>query len=218
MYIKTSDQARLNLGFNDYTCNWGMHIAGLYETEEERDFILINYLGEGARQKDIEMYCPIEQTEEEFIEKFTSHCPDCASSVYDPDIFQFYSGKEIYYPNGRFSPIEMDKGLTEFFINSQKNGDRNIRATTEMIWALEKIPGVEDLMAYESRLNYFIPGKPWISICLYNVTEFDGVTILNVLRTHPYTISKGILTENPFYIKPEKWLKENAPQFLEREL
>ncbi|MFP4053584.1 MAG: hypothetical protein ACLFV7_06955 [Phycisphaerae bacterium] len=35
-------------------------------------------------------------------------------------------------------------------------------------------------MAYESRSNYFIPGKPWISICLYNVTRFSGADIMNV--------------------------------------
>lgn len=37
MYVQTSEQPKLNLGFNDYECNWGVHIAGLYENEEERD-------------------------------------------------------------------------------------------------------------------------------------------------------------------------------------
>jgi hypothetical protein len=83
-----------------------------------------------------------------------------------------------------------------------------------MVWALEAIPGVEHLMAYESRLNYFIPGKPWISICLYNLNKFSGSTIMGVLRTHPYSISGGVITENPFYQDPDEWLATNAPQFL----
>ncbi len=37
MYFKTSNQPVLELGFNNYTCNWGVHFAGLYKTEEERD-------------------------------------------------------------------------------------------------------------------------------------------------------------------------------------
>ncbi len=83
-----------------------------------------------------------------------------------------------------------------------------------MVWALEVIRGIEHLMAYESRLNFFISGKPWISICLYNVNKFSGSIIMNVLRTHPYTISGGVITENPYYQDPDKWLAKNAPQFL----
>ncbi len=56
----------------------------------------------------------------------------------------------------------MDADLEAFYTRSQERGPRDIRATAEMVWALEAIPGVEHLMAYESRLNYyyFIPGKP----------------------------------------------------------
>ena len=108
----------------------------------------------------------------------------------------------------------MDKNLNAYFKESQKDGKRNIRATAEMSWATEAIDGIEDLMAYESRLNYFIPGKPWISICLYNLNKFSGDMIMQVLRTHPYAISKGILTRNPFFINPTEWLKEFAPEYL----
>jgi hypothetical protein len=48
---------------------------------------------------------------------------------------------------------------------------------------------------------------------MYNVTKFSGKTIMNVLRTHPFTISGGIITQNPFYQNPDDWLRENAPEF-----
>jgi hypothetical protein len=34
MYIQTSTQEKLNLGIGNYQCNWGIHIAGLYETDK----------------------------------------------------------------------------------------------------------------------------------------------------------------------------------------
>jgi len=214
MYIKTSDQPQLKLGIGDYTCNWGVHIAGLYETEEERDEIIIGFLGEGNTVGDLQLYCPVEQTPETFKAKFNNAYPQCDCHVDMPDRFRILSAKDLYYPNGVFSPVEMDKGLNAFFEESQKNGERNVRATSEMAWALEAIPGIEHLMAYESRLNYFIPGKPWISICMYNVNTFSGATIMNVLKTHPYAISGGVITQNPYFVHPDKWLAENAPQFL----
>ncbi|MDZ7762821.1 MAG: MEDS domain-containing protein [Melioribacteraceae bacterium] len=148
-----------------------------------------------------------------FIEEYGNRYPDCKDHPHNTDLFSINSAEELYYPDGTFSPISMDRGLNEYYKESQKNGRRNIRATTEMVWAVEAIPGVEHLMVYESRLNYFIPGKPWISICLYNITKFSGSTVMKVLQTHPYTISNGIITQNPYFEDPDEWLKKNAPEF-----
>ncbi|PCH54214.1 MAG: hypothetical protein COC22_00670 [Flavobacteriaceae bacterium] len=214
MYFQTSNQEKLKMGFGDYTCNWGLHIAGLYETEEERDEIIFGFLHEGGLKKDMQLYCPVERTKEDFIENYNTKYPNCKHHTQNPDLFSIQSAKELYYPEGTFSPISMDEGLNTFFEDSQKNGKRNIRATAEMVWALDAIPGIEHLMVYESRLNYFIPGKPWISVCMYNVTKFSGKIIMNVLRTHPYVISGGAITQNPYFQEPDQWLKENAPDFV----
>lgn len=217
MHIQTSQQEQLNLGFNNYTCNWGVHICGLYETEQERDDIVLGFLHAGDLAGDLQLYCPVERTKENFIEKYEKLHPSCCGHIADENTFSVLNAKELYYPDGIFSPHAMDAGLDAFYIASQKEGKRNIRATAEMVWALQAIPGIEDLMVYESRLNYFIPEKPWISICLYNTTKFSGSTIMKVLQTHPYIISKQVITQNPFYQDPDIWLAENAPSFLNRD-
>ncbi len=215
MHIHTSDQAQLELGFGNYSCNWGMHMCGLYESEKERDEILFGFLRQGYLDGDLQLYCPTERTEKDFKQKFTDFCPVCESRLTDPGCFQVMSAKELYYPEGVFDPFYMDKGLNAFYKSTREPKPMNIRATAEMVWALEAIPGIEHLMAYEARLNYFIPGKPWISICLYNVTKFSGSTIMNVLQTHPFTINGGIITQNPWFVHPDEWLAKNAPQFLD---
>jgi hypothetical protein len=214
MHIHTSGQEKLELGFGNYSCNWGIHMCGLYETISERDEIIMGFLHQGEIEGDLQLYCPAERTETDFISEYTKSFPDSASSLADANKFQLYSAKNLYYPNGAFSPWDMDKGLNNFFIESQKKGRKNIRATAEMVWALEAIPGVEHLMAYEARLNFFIPGKPWISICLYNLNKFKGADIIRVLQTHPYTISGGVITQNPYYQDPAEWLMKYAPEFL----
>ena len=216
MHIQTSNQEALHLGFRNYTCNWGTHICGLYETEAERDEIIFGFLHQGDVDTDLMVYCPSERKEEDFIHKFGEQYPDSRNHLTDESRFQFLSAKQLYYPDGVFSPWKMDEGLESFFQQSQENGPRNIRAMAEMVWALEAIPGVEYLMAYESRLNYFIPGKPWISICLYNVSKFSGAVIMDVLKTHPFSISGGIITENPYYQDPGQWLADNFPEYLKK--
>ncbi|MCP4453294.1 MAG: hypothetical protein GY809_17680 [Planctomycetes bacterium] len=217
MYIRTSNQPRLELGCGGCGCNWGVHIAGIYETEQERDEIILGFLHQGSVDGDLQLYCPCERTAGDFYLTYSRQFPDEAEVVHHKDRFQLNRAQDLYYPNGTFSPVAMDEGLSAFYKQSQAKGPCNIRATAEMVWALEAIPGVEHLMAYESRLNYFIPGKPWVSICLYNVAKFSGATIMNVLRTHPYTISRGIVTENPYYQPPDEWLAEHAPEFLPKQ-
>lgn len=213
MHIQTSDQEKLELGFGGYTCNWGLHICGLYETSEERDEIIMGFLHEGDLKNDLQIYFPCERTEEDFKVQYGNRYPECRDHVHNPDLFSVNSYREFYFPDGKFSPLRMLKGHEEYFLNSQNKGKRKIRATAEMVWALQAIPGVEYLMAYESILNFFIPGKPWISICLYNITKFSGSIIVNVLRTHPYTISGGVITQNPYFIDPDKYLAQYYPDF-----
>jgi hypothetical protein len=213
MHFTTSNQESMELGFGNYTCNWGTHVCGLYETERERDEIVMGFLHQGDLENDLQMYCPAERTREDFIDAYERNYPHCSGHVQNPDKFNLFSAKELYYPNGLFSPISMDQGLNRFYEASQKQGKRNIRATAEMIWAVEAIPGIEHLMVYESRLNYFIPGKPWISICLYNLTRFSGAMIMKVLQTHPFTISGGVIAKNPYFQNPDDWLRIHAPDF-----
>jgi hypothetical protein len=214
MHLQTSDQEKLELGFGGYTCNWGMHVCGLYETEAERDEIIMGFLHAGDLKNEQLIYFPSERTPENFYDEYGKRYPECKDHVHDRNRFSVNDYKEFYYPDGYFSPQRMLSGHEEYFAESQKISKRNVRATAEMVWALEKIPGVEHLMAYESRLNYFISGKPWISICLYNITKFSGKIIMNVLQTHPFAISGGVITLNPYFEDPEKWLKKNAPEFV----
>jgi hypothetical protein len=215
MYIKTSNQEKVEMGFGNFQCNWGLHLAGLYETEEERDEILFGYLRQGMVESDLPFYVPAERSMQDFRGKFIDYCPECAKG-FDEKI-SLATAEELYYPTGIFSPWDMDDALNAFFQKSQQKGRRNVRAIAEMIWALsDSVPGKEHLMAYESRLNYFIPGKPWISICMYNVTKFSGDVIMDVLRTHPFTLNGGIITQNPYFINPDDYLAQYAPQFLSR--
>lgn len=215
MHLKTSEQEVLQLGIGHYSCNWGVHMCGLYECDQERDEIIFGFLRQGYLDGDLQVYCPVERDQDAFYRDFAEFCPDCQAKLFDREHFDLLSARDLYYPDGVFDPKHMDQTLNIYYQESQTRGRRHVRATAEMVWALDAIPGVQHLMAYEARLNYFIPGKPWISICMYNVNKFSGAMIMNVLQTHPFTINGGVITQNPYYIHPDQWLAKYAPQFLD---
>ena len=82
------------------------------------------------------------------------------------------------------------------------------RLVASMEWALEDLPGVHDIVAYESRFNRMIAPYDDVVICTYDATRFGGDLIVDVLRTHPIVILGGRLQENPFYVPPDQLLAE----------
>jgi hypothetical protein len=215
MHIQTSDQAVLRLGIGQYTCNWGAHMCGLYATEQERDEIIFGYLKEGSLAGDKQIFIHSEQSREEFGHNYGAFCPTCLSDPRRAALLDIKTAPELYYPNGVFDPVYMDGAINGYYAATQSDGKNNLRAIAEMAWALQAVPGVEYLFAYESRLNYFVKNRSVVSLCLYNINKISATTMMNVLRTHPFTISGGVINQNPFFVHPDVWLAANAPQFLD---
>jgi len=81
-----------------------------------------------------------------------------------------------------------------------------------MEWALTDLPGTENLMEYETRVNYVIPKYEGTVVCSYDLTKFGASAVLDALRTHPVVIIGGLLQENPFYVSPDQLLSEIRAQ------
>jgi len=212
VHLKTSNLSTLELGFGEHTSNWGAHFCGLYESEAERNAIMFSFLGQGLREHELLVCCPHEDHHDQALDQVQAHCPDCAQP--DAESFRLFHPQDLYFPKGHFSARDMITAHDEIWAENKAKGLRNVRGTAEMGWALEKVPGVEDLMAYESMLNHFIWGKQWISICMYDVNRFPGSTIMKVLQVHPFVITGGGIYENPYFIQPEDWQAKYAPEFL----
>jgi MEDS: MEthanogen/methylotroph, DcmR Sensory domain len=113
------------------------------------------------------------------------------------------ASRDVYLTDRGF---DMD-GMLDFYgaelrsVAEGRSGYDCIRTAGEMTWALRDIPGVEDLLAYEARVNQVMAANPEaaaISLCLYDVERFDAELIVGVLRTHPKAVIAGTVIDNPF--------------------
>jgi hypothetical protein len=77
-----------------------------------------------------------------------------------------------------------------------------------MEWALEDLPGLEDLIEFESQVNYIVPKYGDTVICAYDLSKFGAATVMNALRTHPVVIIGSLMHRNPFYVPPDEFLRE----------
>jgi hypothetical protein len=78
----------------------------------------------------------------------------------------------------------------------------------QMEWALVDLPGVDDLIEFETRVNYVVPKYDGTVICAYDLSRFTASVVIHALRTHPVVLIGGLLQENPFFVPPERFLLE----------
>jgi hypothetical protein len=109
---------------------------------------------------------------------------------------------------GRF---DLDAWLASFEQVLQSGpaaGYAQTRVLGHMEWALLDLPGVDDLIEYETRVNYVVPKYEAAVICTYDLTKFGASVVMDALRTHPVVIIGGLLQENPFFVPPDQLLLE----------
>jgi hypothetical protein len=109
---------------------------------------------------------------------------------------------------GRF---DLDAWLTSFELLLQSGPAEGYAQTNfmgHMEWALADLPGVGDLIEYETRVNYVIAKYEGPVICTYDLRKFGASVVMDALRTHPVVIIGGLLQENPFFVPPDQLLLE----------
>jgi hypothetical protein len=123
--------------------------------------------------------------------------------------FDLRNWNEVYLRDGRFDKDRMLALIQEEIVEGGgRPGFPLTRMVAHVEWALEKQPGVDDLVEYEARVNYIWPRHKDAVICVYDLTKFGGDIVMDILRTHPMVLIGGIIQENPFFVPPDEFLRE----------
>jgi MEDS: MEthanogen/methylotroph, DcmR Sensory domain len=109
---------------------------------------------------------------------------------------------------GRFDQDAWLASFEQVLQSGPAAGYAQTRFLAQMEWALVDLPGVGDLIEFETRVNYVIPKYDDIVICAYDLSKFGASVVMDALRTHPVVIVGGLLQENPFFVPPDQFLLE----------
>ena len=99
-------------------------------------------------------------------------------------------------------------GFEDVLRSGPAAGYEKTRFLAQMEWALVDMPGTDDMIEFETRVNYVVPKYDDPVICAYDLSKFPASTVMYALRTHPLVIIGGLLQENPFYVEPDELLRE----------
>lgn len=116
--------------------------------------------------------------------------------------------QDAYLRGDRFDQDAMLALLEEVLQSGEASGYPFTRLVAHMEWALLDKPGVDDLLEYETRLNYVLPKYDDPVICTYDLSKFRADLVMDIMRTHPVVIIGEVLQENPFFVPPDQFLLE----------
>lgn len=179
----------------------GDHLCGVYRGSRERDAILFPFIEAALRSGD-KCICVVDGMDP--TEVIAGLAPDLsARERADRRQLDVISAADLYLRSGRFSWSEAvgawKSAISEVMYDGRFQGVYAVET-----WSLLDVePDRNELMMLESKMNRFMPLFPQQILCLYDLDCFGGGIVVDLLRTHPKMLVRGMVAENPYYLDPD---------------
>jgi hypothetical protein len=183
------------------------HVCAFFHSADEEYRVVIPFIKDGfeCRHKALHIVDP--KLRDEHRQRLASGGIDVAAAEQSGQ-FDLSSWPDTYLRDGCFDQDRMLAVVQEVLDAGTQQGFALTRMMAHMDWALEKQPGIDDLVEYEARVNYIWPRYKDVAICVYDLAKFGGHIVIDILRTHPMVLIGGIIHENPFFVPPDEFLRE----------
>ena len=183
------------------------HICAFFHTKDEEYRTLIDFIQEGMQQNDKAAHFVACGCQADHRNRLRQSGIDVDTAEQKGQL-KISTWDDAYLLDGYFDQDRQLKLLENVLITGRKEGFNQTRLIANMEWALEEKAGVENIVEYESRLNYMLPHYEDTVICTYDLSRFSAGVAMDILRTHPVVILGGVVQENPLYVPPDEFLAE----------
>lgn len=183
------------------------HVCAFFHSKEEEYQVLMPFITEGFETGDRAFHVVDPQHRDAHMDRLRQEGID-VTAVEASGQLEVRPWQGAYLQEGHFDQYRMIETIKQALDPSLKPPGKRTRLVANMEWALEDLPGVHDILEYETRLNHVLPDFHDPVICTYDVSRFDASVVIDILRTHPMVIIGGMLQENPFYVPPDEMLEE----------
>jgi MEDS: MEthanogen/methylotroph, DcmR Sensory domain len=190
------------------------HVCAFFNSDEEEYRVLLPFIRDGFEcgDKAVHVVSP---------ERRLDHVRRLAAIGIDPTAaersgqLELRTNSETYLQDGRFDQDRMLEAFERMASGTAKGGYKLSRIVCHMDWAAKDRSYVDHLVEFESRVNHVWRRHDDAVICVYDLAQFGGDTVIDIMRTHPMIVIGGILQQNPFFVPPEEFLhelREGCPQ------
>jgi hypothetical protein len=183
------------------------HICAFFNSVDEEHRVLRSFLKEGFERGEKAFHIVDPGFREEHLRRLAEAGIDVQQAM-DRGQLELRRWQDAYLRGDRFDQDAMLTLIENVLQSGAAAGYPLTRLVAHMEWALLDKPGVNDLVEYETRLNYVLPKYNDPVICTYDLSKFGASVVMDIMRTHPAVIIGEVLQENPFFVPPDQLLLE----------
>jgi len=187
------------------------HICAFFNSIDEEHRVLRPFFKDGFDRGEKATHIVDPDNRDEHLKRLAEAGIDVQRAM-DTGQLELRPWRETYLRGDRFDQDAMVALIEQILQSGPPAGYALTRLVAHMEWALLDKPGVDDLVEYETRLNYVLPKYDDPVICTYDLSKFGATVAMDIMRTHPVVIIGGILQENPFFVPPDQFLLELREQ------
>jgi len=132
------------------------HVCAFFQTPDEEYQVLLPFIKEGFEQGERAFHIVDPDLRDEHMRRLESAGIDVSERRKDGQ-FELLNWEDAYLREGHFDQGKMLALIEEVLEEGGRLGFPLTRLVAHMEWALEDRPGVDDLVEYETRLNYLLP-------------------------------------------------------------
>jgi len=191
------------------------HVCAFFNGIDEEHRVLRSFIRDGLDGGERAFHIVDPELREEHLKRLAEAGID-VERVMGTGQLEVRPWQDAYLRGGRFDQDAMLALLEEILQSGAAGGYPLTRLLAHMEWALLDKPGVDDLLEYETRINYLLPKYEDPVICTYDLTRVRSTVAMDIMRTHPVVIMGGLLHDNPFFVPPDQFLLEIRERRVDR--
>jgi hypothetical protein len=135
------------------------HVCAFFHSSDEEYRVLLPFIKEGFERGEKAFHIVDPRLREEHLRRLESVGIDVEAAEKNGQ-FELRHWADAYLRDGHFDQDRMLALIEEVLESGRQQGFPLTRLVAHMEWALEDRPGVDDLVEYETRLNYLLPRYP----------------------------------------------------------
>jgi len=151
-----SDQSEQPIRFAGSALGEQRHVCAFFHSPDEEYRVLLPLIKEGFERGEKAFHIVDPELRDEHLRRLESAGIDVVAAEHSGQ-FELRNWADAYLRGGHFDQEKMLALIQEVLEGGSEQGYSLTRLVAHMEWALEDRPGVDDLVEYETRLNYLLP-------------------------------------------------------------
>jgi len=187
----------IDLGIGDAQATLGDHLAFLWETEDEFSNG-VGFLARGLEANDYGVIFGHNDANEKVLAVLRER---------GLDIEGLLTAGRLILMQGTEDAGAMLAGIGSTFTDSVGKGARVIRLLGNLGWGRTGWPNEREILSFEAKVTEAARLFPCVVVCMYDVTTLPGrILVHGGYETHPRTIQRGLVRENPYHVSTDEFL------------